>query len=328
VAWAAKDVFNPAAVVRDGRIHLLFRAEDNEGSVKGTSRLGLATSADGFTFDVEPEPVLYPTPGPWLPWEWPGGCEDPRLVETPDGNYVCLYTGFDGKAATLCVASSDDLRTWERRGPAFGGTGHDRRWSKSGAIVTEVVNGRLVAARVGERFFMYWGEGTCFAATSNDCLHWEPMEFDAGWDRYLTLREGDGSSSWDIHRVKGARALRPLLMPRPGRFDGLLVEPGPPAVRTDDGIVLIYNGAQITTERAEFSVEYGPGQALFDPLEPGSCLARDTLPFLRPEALDETEGQIENVCFAEGLVLFEDAWRLYYGMADSRIGCVTAPLAG
>lgn len=41
--------------------------------------------------------------------------------------------------------------------------------------------------------------------------------------------------------------------------------------------------------------------------------------------LGELQGQVDNVCFAEGLVLFNDTWHLYYGVADSRIGCVTAP---
>src|SRR5580698_4607537 len=60
VAWAAKDVFNPGAVVHDGKICLLVRAEDDVGRYAGTSRIGLATSADGVRFDLEPEPVLAP----------------------------------------------------------------------------------------------------------------------------------------------------------------------------------------------------------------------------------------------------------------------------
>jgi predicted GH43/DUF377 family glycosyl hydrolase len=40
VRWATKDVFNPGAVVRDGEIHLLFRAEDATGLYGGTSRIG------------------------------------------------------------------------------------------------------------------------------------------------------------------------------------------------------------------------------------------------------------------------------------------------
>ena len=38
VQWASKDVFNPGAIVRDGSIHLLVRAEDSVGPFGGTFR--------------------------------------------------------------------------------------------------------------------------------------------------------------------------------------------------------------------------------------------------------------------------------------------------
>jgi beta-1,2-mannosidase len=328
VAWAAKDVFNPAAVVRDDQVHLLFRAEDAVGPYNGTSRVGHAVSDDGVTFEVAAEPVLYPEPDAWQPWEWPGGCEDPRLVESPDGGYVCLYTAFDGKASSLFVATSDDLVHWQKNGPAFAGGRYARRWSKSGTIITETTDGRLKAAKLGDHYLMYWGEGTCFAATSPDLVRWTPVEFDAGADRYVSYSAQGAAGSWDVHHVRGAKALRPLLFPRPGRFDSVLVEPGPPAIRTDDGIVLIYNGAEVTRteDGSSINVRYQPGQALFDPSDPVSPIARAESPFLRCDESGVLRGQVDNVCFAQGLVLFHDTWYLYYGMADSRIGCATAPL--
>ena len=326
VAWAGKDVFNPGAVVRDGRVHLLIRGEDAVGRYSGTSRIGLAVSDDGIDFAVDPEPVLFPDDDPWQAWEWPGGCEDPRVVESPDGGYVCTYSAFDGKAPCLFVATSDDLRSWVKHGPAFAGTAHATRSSKSGSVVTEVRDGRLLAARVDGRFWMYWGEGTCFAATSDDLVRWTPVEFDATADRYLIYDPAGDHGSWDIHRVPGQRVLRPLLFPRRGRFDSLLVEPGPPAVLTEAGVVLLANGAN-HPDHGDPSLPafaYQPGQTLFDPGDPASCIARSTEPFLRPEA-DERSGQVGNVCFAQGLVLLRDEWLLYFGMADSRIGCARAP---
>jgi predicted GH43/DUF377 family glycosyl hydrolase len=123
--------------------------------------------------------------------------------------------------------------------------------------------------------------------------------------------------------------LQPVLSPRRGRFDSGLVEPGPPAVRTDDGIVLIYNGANHPTsgDPSLPARAYSPGQALFDAHDPTACIARSTEPFLRPDSVDEREGQVANVCFAQGLVVHDDLWRLYFGMADSRIGVATAPLS-
>jgi predicted GH43/DUF377 family glycosyl hydrolase len=327
VAWAAKDVFNPAAIVRDGLVHLLIRAEDRVGPFAGTSRIGLAVSEDGAHFSLHPEPVLFPDGGRWHAWEWPGGCEDPRVVESPEGGYVCCYSAFDGKSSCLMVATSNDLVHWEKHGPAFATTPFARRWSKSGSIVTNVVDGRLLAARIDGRFHMYWGEGTCFLATSDDLVHWEPTQFDAGADRYVTHSPSASNGPWHIHRVPGHHALRPVLFPRRGRFDSLLVEPGPPAVLSDNGIVLIYNGADLRMEDDRVvGVAYRPGQALFDPREPGSPIARFTEPFplVSSQAL---EGQVDEVCFAEGLALFRATWFLYYGMADSHVGYATAELA-
>jgi len=327
VRWAAKDVFNPGGVVRDGRVHLLIRGEDAVGRYAGTSRIGLAVSDDGIDFTVDPEPVLFPDDDRWQAWEWPGGCEDPRVVESPDGGYVCTYSAFDGKVPTLFVATSDDLRTWEKHGPAFADTASARRSSKSGSIVTAASDDRLVAARVDGRFWMYWGEGTCFAATSDDLVRWTPRDFDATGDRYLSYEPDGGHGSWAIHRVPGQRALRPLLFPRHGRFDSMLVEPGPPAVLTDRGIVLIANGANHPDhgDPSMPAFSYQPGQVLFDAGDPASCIARPIGPFLRADAPGERDGQVGNVCFAQALVRLGDEWLLYFGMADSRIGCARAP---
>src|SRR6185503_15205222 len=42
IKWENKDVFNPAAVVRDNKVYLVYRAEDTIGRFNGTSRLGIA----------------------------------------------------------------------------------------------------------------------------------------------------------------------------------------------------------------------------------------------------------------------------------------------
>ena len=105
------------------RVHLLARCEDRPGPLTQACHASvLAVSDDGIDFAVEPEPVLQPDGDEWDAWEGAGGCEDPRVVETPEGGFVCTYTGFDGKVGTLMVATSDDLRTWTKHGPAFAGT--------------------------------------------------------------------------------------------------------------------------------------------------------------------------------------------------------------
>src|SRR5574338_895267 len=58
VNWEAKDVFNPAAVVRHDTLFLLYRAEDKVGKYAGTSRIGLAWSTDGLHVRVEPMSIM------------------------------------------------------------------------------------------------------------------------------------------------------------------------------------------------------------------------------------------------------------------------------
>jgi predicted GH43/DUF377 family glycosyl hydrolase len=63
VRWEEFATFNPAAVVKDGKVYVLYRAEDASGEAKigmHTSRLGLAESADGLHFTRRAAPVLYP----------------------------------------------------------------------------------------------------------------------------------------------------------------------------------------------------------------------------------------------------------------------------
>src|SRR6516164_7041641 len=85
--WEALHTFNPAAIVRNGKVYVLYRAEDNSGAMEiggHTSRLGLAESKDGVHFKRMPEPVFYPAEDDQQTREWPGGVEDPRIVEGED----------------------------------------------------------------------------------------------------------------------------------------------------------------------------------------------------------------------------------------------------
>jgi len=122
VQWEALHTFNPAAIVRHGKIHVLYRAEDNSGAMEiggHTSRLGMAESEDGIHFKRSGEPVFYPAEDDQKAREWPGGVEDPRIVELEDGTYVLTYTQWNRKTYSVGIASSRDLKHWTKHGPAF-----------------------------------------------------------------------------------------------------------------------------------------------------------------------------------------------------------------
>lgn len=304
VAWEAKDVFNPAAVVRDGRVHLLYRAEDFEGRFAGTSRIGLAISDDGVHFERETQPVFFPARDGFEGYEWEGGCEDPRVVESPDGGYVMTYTAYDGKTARLCVATSPDLRTWTKHGLAFG-EGHRDLWCKSGAVVTELRGDRLVASRIDGLFWMFFGEHFLHAATSADLVHWSPVLMDAAHER---------SPVRGIERPVFAS----VMWRTPGEH---LLEPGPPAVREGDRIALLYH--RVGLGRTPVGV-YRVFLAEMDTADPTSVIFRSRTAALEPSEPYELDGQNGEVTFAEGLVWFNDSWLLYYGTADSEIAVAKA----
>ncbi|HEX9220760.1 MAG TPA: hypothetical protein VF858_09765, partial [Gemmatimonadaceae bacterium] len=88
VHWEELATFNPAAVVKNGKVYVLYRAEDATGKREigfHTSRLGLAESSDGLHFTRRSTPVLYPDKDVQARYEWTGGVEDPRIVQTEDG---------------------------------------------------------------------------------------------------------------------------------------------------------------------------------------------------------------------------------------------------
>ncbi|MCU1261569.1 MAG: glycosidase related protein [Bryobacterales bacterium] len=63
VHWESLHTFNPAAVVRSGKVYVIYRAEDDSGDMvigHHTSRLVLAECAVGLHFTRRPTPILYP----------------------------------------------------------------------------------------------------------------------------------------------------------------------------------------------------------------------------------------------------------------------------
>ncbi len=304
VAWEEYATFNPAAVVRDGKIYVLYRAEDATGEMRiggHTSRIGLAESTDGLRFTRRSTPVLYPDKDAQATNEWPGGVEDPRIVETDDGMYVLMYTQWNRDIPRLAVATSSDLIHWEKHGPAFGGAEGNpfqHRESKSGAVLSRVEGDRVIATRVNGTFWMYFGVPDIFIATSSDLINWTP------------LTDADGRP------VK-------VLSPRPGYFDSWLVEAGPPAIITEHGILVMYNAGNSGTHGDPDlpARVYTGGQALFDLENPLKLIRRSDHPFIRPTEDYERTGQyVDGTTFIEGLVPFNGRWFLYYGTADSRVG--------
>ena len=122
--------------------------------------------------------------------------------------------------------------------------------------------------------------------------------------------------------------LKIVLPTRQGKFDSDLVESGPPAMLTDQGIRLIYNSRNVPAigDKSLPEGTYTAAQALFDKDDPSQLLQRTDTYFMRPEQPYETTGQVNQVVFLEGLARLKGNWFLYYGTADSKIAVATRPV--
>jgi beta-1,2-mannosidase len=278
-SWQSAGTFNPAVIDATGKIVMLYRAQDKQG----TSRLGYAESTDGIHFTRRDEPVLSPTES----YEKNGGVEDPRLVQFGD-TYYLTYTGYNKTDAQLCLATSKDLIHWERKGviiPANKGN-WNVKWTKSGAIVPQKIDGK---------YWMY------FLGTSGD-----------------NKDQGGLAYSEDLmHWTEATKT--PVLPVRPGQFDSRVAEPGPAPIFTQNGIVLVYNGA-------DDKLVYRTGVAIFDRKDPRKLLWRSDRPIFQPEKDWEKVGQVPNVVFVEGVVKRGERNLFYYGAADKYIGVAEAPI--
>ncbi|HMX41499.1 MAG TPA: glycoside hydrolase family 130 protein [Saprospiraceae bacterium] len=298
VRWQESMVACPAAVVREGRMCLLYRAED----ATGTSRIGLAESGNGLGFSRRNDPVLHPDRDDHKDREWPGGCEDPRIVRRDDGLYVMTYTAYDGSNARLCIATSGDLSTWEKRGLAFPQKKHRSLWSKAGAIVCERTReGDVVACKVKGKYWMYWGDADLYVATSDDLLSWEPEE------------------------EKGGSFVR-ALTPRASYFDSRSVEAGPFALLRREGILLVYNSTNSASSGDKGLAADAPavGQALFSKTRPAQLLARANAPLLQPERAYEQGDAGQASTFLSGMAWWHDRWLLYFSAGSRTIAAGSA----
>ncbi len=121
--------------------------------------------------------------------------------------------------------------------------------------------------------------------------------------------------------------LKIVVPTRKGHFDSDLVESGPPAMITGNGILLMYNSRSLLAGGDPTIPDgtYTAGQVLLDSADPSRILQRLDNNFIRPDKSYELKGEVNNVCFIEGLAAYRDTFFLYYGTADSRIAVAARP---
>ncbi len=118
--WEAKAVFNPAAILLDNKVHILYRTFSSDN----TSFIGYASSKNGFDIDERlPDPIYVPREDFEMKKIGGGnsGCEDPRITKIDKELYIC-YTAFDSigppRVAVSSITEKDFLnKKWNWKKP-------------------------------------------------------------------------------------------------------------------------------------------------------------------------------------------------------------------
>jgi predicted GH43/DUF377 family glycosyl hydrolase len=199
--YTVNAVFNPGVTRVGGETLLLVRVEDRSG----LSHLCIARSADGLEgWTIEADRRLLPEVDS-EPERF--GIEDPRITLCGD-EYMIVYTGYSNAGPLVCLASTRDFTTFERRGTLMPPE------DKDAALFPHTFSGRwalihrpvAMQPRHAAHIWLSW---------SPDLRHWGDHTI------LLPAREGGW---WDAHKV------------------GLC----PPPLLTDQGWLLLYHGVRVT----------------------------------------------------------------------------------
>ena len=205
--WESKATFNPAAILLEDKVHILYRAmsEDN------TSVLGYATSRDGIHIDYRAVQPIYVPREPFEQKLEPGGnsgCEDPRLTKIGSRIYMC-YTAFDGKnpprvALTWITERNFLKQKWDWAKPVLiSPPGFD---DKDAFVFPEKVNGKYII------------------------VHRSGDDIDLSFNSSLDFK---GDTWLEEYR---------WIAPRAGWWDSKKVGAAAPPVKTKEGWVFLYHG--------------------------------------------------------------------------------------
>jgi predicted GH43/DUF377 family glycosyl hydrolase len=121
---------------------------------------------------------------------------------------------------------------------------------------------------------------------------------------YLWLAESPDRIHWGKHKC--------IATTRKGKWDSARVGAGAAPVKTSEGWLEIYHGA-------DHNHRYCLGALLLDLDDPSKVLARSLEPVMEPLASYEQTGFFGNVVFANGHLVDGDTITMYYGASDEVI---------
>lgn len=310
-------VLNPAAIREGNVVHLFYRAV----SIGNYSSIGYCKLNGPLTVEVRSDtPLLFPQ----FDYE-SHGVEDPRITKIDDLYYL-TYTAYDGLNALGALAISKDLQHFE----------------KHGIIVPQVAYNEFkhlaeCQGPINRKYSRYNFRNSLPDKTDNKILMWDKNVI-------FFPRRINGKLHF-IHRIKpdiqivAINDLTELtkafwehwllhlgdhiaLAPR-HKHEVSYIGGGCPPIETAYGWLLIYHGVYDTPK----GYVYSACAALLDLDDPSKEIARLPYALFKPENEWELKGEVNNVCFPTGAVLFDDTLYIYYGAADERVACASTSLS-
>ena len=244
--------------------------------------------------------------------------EDPRIVKI-DGLYNLSYIAFNGNNALGALATSPDLRHFEKRGiivPKIENVDFDGLIDLESKIKERYLHHNHGAYDlIADKDLVFFprrlnGKLTFFHRIKPDIqivsvnnLNELTKEF---WKEYfLHLDENIALASKYLHELD-------------------YIGGGCPPIETADGWLVIYHGVKKTLK----GYEYSACAALLDLNDPRIEIARLPYPLFKPELDYELAGDVDDVCFPTGTAIIEDKLYIYYGAADDIIACASLSLSG
>ncbi len=308
-------VLNPAVFQEGNTLHLFYRAvkKGNYSSI-GYCKLNGPLEV----VERNNKPIISPN----FDYE-SHGVEDPRITKI-DELYYLSYTAYDGINALGALATSSDLKYFERKGiitPILSYTAFKRladcntdlnikyhRYHNHISENNEVKKNLLwdknlifFPRRIKDKiYFLHRIRPDIQLACVNEI---EELN-SAYWENYLLhLNEHILLSSKYNHEIS-------------------YIGGGCPPIETEAGWLLIYHGVHDTKS----GYVYNACAALLDLHNPKIELSRLPYPLFKPELDWELIGEVNNVVFPTGTALFDDTLYIYYGAADKCIAAASVSL--
>ena len=186
-----------------------------------------------------------------------------------NGSYLLTYSQVSAHGVGVGLMQTKDWKSFDKTGMAFLPT------NKDCAIFGE---------KIDNKYF-------CFSRPSSSIIG----------GHYIWLSSSPDLAHWGDHYC--------LLKSRPGMWDSERVGAGAAPIRTKEGWLAIYHGADETDR-------YCLGAILLDLKDPRRIIARSDEPIMEPIMEYERAGFFGNVIFSTGHLVNGDIITMYYGASD------------